>query len=161
MRPEIMPLENTALLMELRGLITQARERVAVGVNRELVLLCWDLGQRIHVEVLGEERAEYGERIVPTLSAQLENEFGNGFSKRNLFRMIKFADTFSDRAIIEKLSEALSWSHFVEILALRDPLEREFYATFCHASRWSVRGLRKELRERYLRARRYRETRMK
>ena len=145
MKPEIVPVDNTPLLMELRGLITQARERVAVGVNRELVLLYWDLGQRIHVEILGEERAEYGKRIVATLSQQLTEEFGRGFTHSNLVRMTQLAEQFPDRAIIEKLSEALSWSHFVEILALRDPLEREFYATFCHASRWSVRGLRKEI----------------
>lgn len=86
MKPEIVPLENAPLLTELRGLITQARERLAVGVNRELVLLYWDLGQRVHVEILGEERAEYGERIVATVSAQLENEFGNGFSNLELLK---------------------------------------------------------------------------
>jgi predicted nuclease of restriction endonuclease-like (RecB) superfamily len=133
------------LLAELRGLILSAQNRVAVGVNRELVLLYWDLGHRVRVEVLGEKRAEYGERIVPTVSAQLAAEFGDGFSKRNVFRMIKFAETFPERAAVEKLSEVLSWSHFVEVLALRQPLERDFYASMCHASKWSVRGLRKEI----------------
>jgi predicted nuclease of restriction endonuclease-like (RecB) superfamily len=46
---------------------------------------------------------------------------------------------------VETLSETLSWSHFVEILPLQSTLEREFYATMCHASRWSVRGLRREI----------------
>lgn len=78
-KAEIAPLDDAKILRELRGLITGARQRVAVSVNRELVLLYWDLGQRIRVEILGEERAEYGERIVPTLSAQLSREFGNGF----------------------------------------------------------------------------------
>jgi hypothetical protein len=93
------------------------------------------LGQRFRVEILGEERTEYGERIVPTLSAQLQSEFGDGFSKRNVFRMMKFAKTFSERVVVEKLREALSWSHFVEIPVLREPIERELYATLCHASR--------------------------
>lgn len=136
---------DDALLAELRVLIERARERVAVSVNRELVLLYWDLGQRVRVEILGEERAKYGEQIVSTLSAQLKSEFGDGFGKRNVFRMIKFAETFPNRATVEKLSATLSWSHFVEILALREPIEREFYATLCHASRWSVRGLRREI----------------
>lgn len=136
---------DDALLGELRVLIERARERVAVSVNRELVLLYWDLGQRVRVEILGEERATYGEQIVSTLSAQLKSEFGDGFGKRNVFRMIKFAETFPDRATVEKLSATLSWSHFVEILVLREPIEREFYATLCHASRWSVRGLRREI----------------
>jgi len=118
---------------------------VAASVNRELVLLYWDLGQRIRVEILGQARAEYGDRIVATLSRQLTSEYGNGFSRANVFRMIKFAEAFPERVTIEKLSENLSWSHFVEILVLREPIEREFYATLCHASRWSVRGLRKEI----------------
>ena len=143
MKSEIV--QDDGLLVELRGLIAKARERVAVSVNRELVLLYWDLGQRIRVEILGEERAEYGERIVATLSRQLKSEFGNGFSRANVFRMMKFAETFPERENVETLSETVSWSHFVEILALREPIEREFYAAMCHASRWSVRGLRKEI----------------
>ncbi len=135
----------TAILDELRALIEGARHRVAVSVNRELVLLYWDLGQRIRTETLGETRAEYGEQILPTLSAKLTQEFGNGYSARNLARMIKFAEQFPQRSVVETLSETVSWSHFVEILALSQPIEREFYATMCHASRWSVRGLRREI----------------
>lgn len=144
-KTEIVPLDDAALLAELRGLVESAKQRVAVSVNRELVMLYWDLGQRIRTQVLGEQRAEYGERIVPTLSAQLAAEFGEGFGKRNVFRMVKFAETFPERVTVEKLSEVLSWSHFVEVLALRQPLERDFYASLCHASKWSVRGLRKEI----------------
>lgn len=139
------PLNTDAILGELRALIEGARQRVAVAVNRELVLLYWDLGQRIRVETLGEARAEYGERIVQTLSGQLTQEFGTGYSRANLFSMIKFVEQFPERSIVEQLSETLSWSHFVEILRIPTILEREFYATLCHASRWSVRGLRREI----------------
>ena len=138
-------LAQTAILEELRALIEGARHRVAVSVNRELVLLYWGLGQRIRVEILGETRAEYGEQILPTLSAKLTEEFGNGYSARNLARMIKFAEQFPQRSVVETFSETISWSHFVEILTLSQPIERDFYATMCHASRWSVRGLRREI----------------
>lgn len=143
-KPELAP-PDAAILGELRALIEGARGRVAVAVNRELVLLYWDLGRRIRVETLGETRAEYGERIVQTVSGQLTQEFGKGYSRANLFNMIKFAEQFPERAVVETLAETLSWSHFVEVLALPTPLEREFYATLCHASRWSVRGLRREI----------------
>lgn len=142
---QIVPFDDAPLLGELRALIESARSRAAVAVNRELVLLYFDLGQRVRVEILGEARAEYGAQILPTLSAKLKTEFGDGFSERNLARMIKFAETFPERGTVERLSETLSWSHLVEILALRDPLEREFYATMSHASRWSVRALRREI----------------
>lgn len=112
------------LLPDLRSRVEQARQRAAVAVNRELVLLYWDIGQRIRVEILGEERAEYGERIVQTLSGQLSQEFGKGFSAANLLNMVKFAEHFPDRTLVEKFCEVLSWSHFVQILSLREPLER-------------------------------------
>ena len=63
-----------------------------------------------------EKRAEYGEEIVATLSTQLVPEFGEGFSKRNLFRMIRFAEVFPEEQIVVTLSRQLGWSHFVEII---------------------------------------------
>lgn len=61
----------TALLAEIRQLIADARLRAASAVNTELSGLYWQVGQRIHREVLGIRRAEYGEEIVSTLSRQL------------------------------------------------------------------------------------------
>ncbi len=63
-------------------------------------------------------------RVVLTLSRQLQAEFGNGFSRPNLFRMVRFAEAFPDPQIVSTLSKQLSWSHFVEIIALDDPLRR-------------------------------------
>jgi hypothetical protein len=54
------------LLGELRRLITEARERAAVAVNRELTLMHWHMGDRIRRDILREERAAYGEKIVAT-----------------------------------------------------------------------------------------------
>lgn len=80
------------LLMEIRDLISGTRDRVASSVNALLVLLYWEIGHRVRTEVLKSSRAAHGEAIVSTLSAQLAMEFGDGFSKRNLFRMIRFAE---------------------------------------------------------------------
>jgi hypothetical protein len=66
------------LLHDLRSLIRQTREGVAQAVNSALVLLYWQIGQRIRTEILKEKRADYGEQIVPTLSAQLVPDFGRG-----------------------------------------------------------------------------------
>ncbi len=130
------------LLADLRGLISQARERVALYVNQELTLLHWDIGQRVKAEALNDERAEYGKRIVQTVSQQLTEEFGPGFRKVNLTYMLRFAQAFPDRTIVQTLSEQLSWSHFVEIITLDDPLQREFYAELTRINRWGVRALR-------------------
>jgi predicted nuclease of restriction endonuclease-like (RecB) superfamily len=131
-----------ALLDDIRDLIRQARETTAQAVNSELVLLYWQVGQRIHRDILKEERAGYGEEILPTLSAKLVNDFGNGFSARNLARMVRFAEVFPQREIVTTLSRQLGWSHFVEIVYLRDDLQRDFYAEMCRIERWSVRTLR-------------------
>lgn len=133
------------LLADLRELIQTARSGVAQAVNSALVLLYWQVGRRIHTEVLKEQRSAYGEQIVPTLSAQLTPEYGDGFSARNLFRMIRFAEVFPDREIVVTLSRLLGWSHFVEIIRLDDALKREFYAEMCRIERWSVRALREKI----------------
>lgn len=136
---------DAALLAELRDLIEQAREFVAQTANSALTLLYWQVGQRIRREVLRDGRAEYGEQIVSTLSAQLVKAYGQGFGLRSLRRMVQFPDAFPDEAIVATLSRQLSWSHFIEILPLKQPLEREFYAEMCRIERWSVRTLRERI----------------
>ena len=92
-----------------------------------------------------EKRAKYGEEIISTLSIQLVKEFGNGFSRPNLFRMVRFAEVFPEWNIVSTLSRQLSWSHFVEIIPFKDGLQRDFYAEMCRIERWSVRTLRKKI----------------
>ncbi len=66
------------LIKDLQKLIVQARQDVARSVNSSLVMLYWKMGQRIRKEILKEKRAEYGEEIVPTLSAQLMDQIWHG-----------------------------------------------------------------------------------
>jgi hypothetical protein len=130
------------LIDDVRDLIRQARTATARAVNAALVLLYWEIGQRIRTDILKEERAGYGEEIVSTLSNELTAEFGSGYSRPNLFRMIRLAEVFPDREIVSTLSRQLGWSHFVEIIPLKDDLRRDFYAELCRVERWSVRTLR-------------------
>ncbi len=133
------------LIEELRQLINETRGRVAATVNSELTMLYWQIGARLRTEVLQNERAEYGEQIVATVSRQLTIDYGNGFGKRNLFRMIKFAELFPSFEIVTTLSALLSWSHFVEILLVKNDLARDFYAEMCRIERWTVRTLRERI----------------
>jgi hypothetical protein len=114
----------TDLLGDVRTLIEAARDATARAVNSALVLLYWSIGDRIRRDVLQEKRAEYGEEIVPTLSAQLVPLYGEGYGKRNLFRMIRLAEVFPEPEIVGALSQQLGWSHFVEILPIKDQLKR-------------------------------------
>ncbi|MGO8671771.1 MAG: PDDEXK nuclease domain-containing protein [Capsulimonadaceae bacterium] len=131
----------TGLLADIRKLIEDARERTAVAVNRELTLLYWSIGSRIRKDVLGDERAEYGRHIVGTLSQQLTAEFGRGYGLTNLMYMLQFAETFPDEKILQSLIGELSWTHFLQLLPIKDRLKREFYAEMCRLERWSVRTL--------------------
>lgn len=130
---------------DIRKLIEEARGRVATYANAELTMLYWKVGERVRREILKEQRAEYGEEIVATLSKQLVPIYGDGFGQRNLARMIKFSEYFRDQKILSTVSAKLSWSHFVEILQVRDGLAREFYAEMCRMERWSVRTLRRKI----------------
>ena len=133
------------LFDEIRSLIEQTRSRVASTVNSALVLMNWHISKRISDEVLKNKRAEYGEQIVASLSHQLTAEYGKGFTRTNLIRMRVFAELFPDLEISASLSHQLSWSHFVEIITIKDQLKREFYAEMCRIERWSVRTLRSKI----------------
>ena len=133
------------LLTDVRELILATRQTVAQGVNSALVILYWRIGRRIRTNILKDKRAGYGERIVATLSAQLMPDFGSGFAVRNLRRMIQFCEVFPDGEIVSTLSTQLNWSHFIELLPLNKPYQRDFYAEMCRIERWNVRTLRAKI----------------
>jgi predicted nuclease of restriction endonuclease-like (RecB) superfamily len=139
------PTKSRALLTDLRQLIRSARASVARAVDAGLVALTWQVGHRIRQDILKNRRAEYGERILQTLSAKLTDEFGRGYSPRNLANMVRFAEVFPDPNILQALSAKLGWSHFQLIIYLDDPLQRDFYAEMCRLENWSTRTLAKKI----------------
>jgi len=126
-------------------MIEAARGQVAQAVNTGLTLLHWRIGDRIRREILQEKRADYGAEIVATLSRELVPEFGRGFSDKALWHMVRFAEAFPQPEILSTLSRQLAWSHFKEIIYLKDDLKRDFYAEMCRIERWSVRTLRQKI----------------
>ncbi len=136
---------DDGIIADVRSMIEQTREGVARTVNAGMTLLYWRIGKRIQTEILQQERAEYGEKIVQSLSAQLTSEFGRGFGRRSLFNMVKFAEVYPDPAIVQSLVAQLSWTHFQRLLPLKDPLQRDFYAEMCRVERWSTRTLVKKI----------------
>ena len=71
MELELKPGGSQDLLIEPRSLIEDARRLTVAAVNVGLTALCWQIGNRIRREILGKERATYGEQIVATLWRQL------------------------------------------------------------------------------------------
>jgi hypothetical protein len=126
------------LLQEMRDLIHSARSEVVQAVNSAMALHYCQVGRRIRTDILDSRRAAYGEEIVSTLSRQLSAEFGSGYSRPNLFRMIKCEEFFVDGEIASTRSRQLSWSHFIEIIRLKDALRRGLI----EAGRWTGRSRR-------------------
>ena len=104
--------ESTFLVSEIKILIDQSKQKLAVAVNTTISELYWQIGKRINQEMIQYERNEkYGKQIVATLWRQLEAEYGSSFSEKNLRRMMQFATVFQDEKIVEGLIPQLSWSH--------------------------------------------------
>lgn len=142
---EITGNNNQELFKDISEIINKARNNVAQRVNSELTMMYWHIGKRINQEVLKGERAEYGKQIVSALSVQLQKTYGQGFTSSNLRRMMQFATLFPDIQIVAPLVRQLSWTHFLEVMPVKDPLAREFYITMAADERWSKRELQKQI----------------
>lgn len=133
------------LVTELRQLIDSARRRAAVAVNAELTLLYWQVGERIHREILGGQRADYGDEVVAALARHLCAEYGRGWSARQLRLCIRFAQAYPEAQIVHTLCAKLSWSHLRLLAALDDAIQRDFYTGLCQLENWSVRQLQERM----------------
>jgi predicted nuclease of restriction endonuclease-like (RecB) superfamily len=133
------------LFTDLARLIEESKQYVAQTVNSTLTLLYWRIGKRISNDLLQNKRAEYGNQIVATVSRQLVENYGNGFSEKSIRRMVQFAEVFHDEQIVASAMRQLSWSHFIELIPLKQSLQREFYAEMCRIEKWSVRTLREKI----------------
>jgi len=138
-------LVNKDLLHELKKIISDGKNQVAQAINVGLTATYWNIGKRINQEILKNKRAGYGKQIIPVLSEQLTEEFGKGFSDKNLRHMMKLNEVFPEIQIVSSLIRQLSWTHFTIIIYLKTELEREFYAEMCRVEKWSVRRLRKKI----------------
>lgn len=135
-------LEHHSLFDSVKELIDLSKQQIAISVNSRMSMLYWQIGKQIKKEILKNSRAGYGEKIVQSLAAQLKIEYGKGFSKHNLFKMMQFAEIFPDEKIVASLIRQLSWTHILAIIPIEDPLKRDFYIEMCKLEKWSVRVFR-------------------
>lgn len=131
---------------EVVSLIHSARERAYSAVNHELVSLYWQIGEYISRKI---ESAKWGEGVVDQLAAhiaQCHSEL-RGFTRRNLFRMRQFYDTYRNDQKVSPLVTQLSWTHNLLILSRsKRSEEREFYLRMSIQERWSKRELERQLK---------------
>ena len=133
------------LLNELVVLIESSKKRVNRTVNGELNLLFWHIGKRINEEILQNNRAEYGKKVVPKIAEKLTAKYGRNFEQKNLRRMMQFANVIKEYEIVEPVARQLTWSHILLLIPLREVNAQLFYANRAIEENWSKRELRKQI----------------
>ena len=136
-----LPAQND-LFATVSGLIEEARSTLARQANNTTVFLFWRIGQRVNSEILNNQRAGYGQKIVSTLATQLSASYGRSFEARNLRRMMQFAEQFPDFEIVSALPTQLSWAHIVEVLPLKTSEACLFYLGEAATRQLGTRQLR-------------------
>lgn len=130
------------LIDDLRSIINRARANAALKANEEIILMFWEIGERINREVLGNKRAAYGQQIVSQVATQLQAEYGEkGFGVRSIRRMMQFAEYFPDNKIVSQVATQF----IIEILPLKDAIQREFYLTMASTEHWGRDLLRAKI----------------
>ncbi|MEZ2322290.1 MAG: YhcG family protein [Microcoleus sp.] len=124
-------------LRELKGRILQAQVRAILSVNRELVLLYWQIGR----DILNRQQQQgWGTKVIDNLATDLRTAFPEmkGFSPRNLKYMRSFAETYPDEQFVQQVVAQIPWGHNLRILdAVKDPVEREWYIRQTIEQGWS------------------------
>ncbi|OUL62095.1 YhcG family protein [Flavobacterium sp. AJR] len=133
------------LLNSIIDLIDKTRHVVAKTVNQELTLLYWNIGKSINDEILNNDRADYGKKLILNLSTDLSNRYGSGFNKRNLHSFIKLNTVLQDITIVHTVCAQLSWSHIRTLIYIENTIKREFYIQMAIHERWSVRTLQERI----------------
>lgn len=135
--------EVSAVVQEIKAVLSTARNNVAQQVNNELLNTYWNIGRIIcEYEQSEPGRADYGKQTLKELSKVLTQEFGKGFSRSNLQNMRAFYLTYEK---CQTLSGKLSWSHYCELLSISDPDKRSFYEKEAVNANWSVRELKRQI----------------
>ena len=131
---------------EVLALINTARQQAVQAVNTKLMELYWQVGAYISTKI---EQAEWGDAVVQQLADHLAKTQPSlrGFTRRNLFRMRQFYETYRDDEKVSALLTQLPWTHNLTILSQsKRPEEREFYLRMAIKEKWSSRELERQFK---------------
>jgi hypothetical protein len=101
---------------KIAHLIEQARKKVVITINEEMVVLYWNIGKTIKEEIMKSKRAEYGKKIANALSTQLIQRYGKGFSSQNLWYMIQLYEEYPILHAVRGEFQELSWMNIKSII---------------------------------------------
>lgn len=150
------------LFENIKIIIAETQHYIVRNVNAAMILAYFQIGKMIvEDEQHGSQRAGYAKETIARLSKELNREFGKGYSPDNLERFRKFYIVYQDRIsasmmrkfdgflIPQSLTEEftlfhLSWTHYVQLLKIKNEDERNFYEIEAAANNWSVRELQRQ-----------------
>ncbi|TPQ24962.1 YhcG family protein [Methylomonas koyamae] len=137
--PDIVPLppDYADWLAELKTRIHSAQQRATLAVNRELVLLYWQIGRDI---LARQAQQGWGAKVIERLAQDLRAAFPDmkGFSPRNLKYMRAFAEAWPDAEFVQAVLAQLPWYHQLALLdKLPDAEARCWYAAKAIEHNWS------------------------
>ena len=134
--------EYESLLQNVGDVLSKGRQRVASYIGTQTVRTYWEIGKYIvEYEQNGNEKAEYGSNLLKRISRDLTDRYGSGFGISNINKMRKM---YIEYPILQTVSAKLTWSHYVELLKIEDPLERSFYEKQAEIENWGVRELKRQ-----------------
>ena len=134
--------EYKELVKKISENYIKAKQRAIKAINNELSLSNWETGKYIvEFEQKGNIKAEYGKKLLDRLSKDLTSRHGTGFSRSNIVYMRLFYIKYPKGVTVSHL---LSWSHYYELLKIKDDIEREFYEKQTIIENWSIRELRRQ-----------------
>ncbi len=138
------------IVNDIRRIIDESRYAAFGAVNSIAVQTYWNIGKKIvEEEQHGQDRADYGKRLIRQLSDELTKEYGNAFSKRNLDYYRKFYICFRDYEIVNACVHNLTWTHFRRVLAVASQESREWYIREASEQQWSTRELDRNISTQY------------
>jgi predicted nuclease of restriction endonuclease-like (RecB) superfamily len=132
--------------VEVVEMIQSAKQTVMQTVNAQLVELYWQVGAYISHKL---EQSEWGDAVVQQLADYLARTQPGlrGFTRRNLFRMLKFYEIYRGDAKVTPLVSQLPWTHNLIILnQSKRREEREFYLRLAIQEKWSKRELERQFK---------------
>ncbi|PIM77173.1 PDDEXK nuclease domain-containing protein [Fusobacterium pseudoperiodonticum] len=133
------------IYQEIHDLLHKARQNIISNINSTMTKTYFLIGKRIvEEEQDGNKRAEYGKKLIKTLSEKLTKEFGRGFSQRNLEQMRTFYLRYSISQTVSAEFK-LSWSHYLILMRMEDIDARKFYEIEAIENNWSLRELKRQV----------------
>jgi len=141
--------EETGFHHSVLELVKHAQNNLQKSVNSIMVITYFEIGRKIvEEEQSGEKRAQYGKKVLKGLSGYLTAELGKGYSSDNLKLMRQFYLAYSTMPKSEtpfhQFKENVSWSHYIQLMKIKDLNERNFYEIEISVNGWSLSEFRRQ-----------------